>query len=148
MFGATKTPEYFTRLLRFDERYLQLIVSSVYEAFVIHTQSSSSIFNRPDAILDYKLQDYGSVVPQSTWTPATPGGALRRNSSLKMPIFFVQGCKTLGIGLVQAAAGICTGLLDARALAPIGFAHTIFIRVNVSISEVSDGGAIVNGVYF
>ena len=136
MFGTTETPEYFTRLLGFDERYLQLIVSSV--SFFIHTQSSSSIFNRPAEILDYKLQDYGSVVPQSTWTPATPGGALRRNASLKMPIFFVHSCKTLGIGLTQAAAGICTGLLDARALAPIGYAHTIFIRVKVSSFQVSD----------
>jgi hypothetical protein len=91
--------------------------------------------NRPAWLLDYFLQNNGTVVPQRIWSPGTPSDALRYNNvSLNMPIFFVNNDRErLGLRLVNAAAGDCMSLLNARATAPVGNGHTTSIRIKVSV---------------
>ena len=135
--------QYFTRLLHMDERFLQprflpewpnaffitnLVVQNVVPTILID--------NHPAWLLDYVLQNNGTVVPQRIWSPGTPSDALRYNNvSLNMPIFFVNhDRKTLGLRLVNAAAGDCMSLLNARATAPVGNCHTTSIRIKVGVS--------------
>ena len=142
--GPRDAAQYLTRLLRMDERFLQPISSHDWpDAFFITNQadlgaqSSIYISNRPAWLLDYLWRNYGTVVPQSIWSPGTPSDAQRYNNvALNLPIFFVQrDRRTLGLELVRAAAGDCMGLLNARAPAPVGSCHTTSIRIKVSVSK-------------
>jgi hypothetical protein len=142
MFGALGAAQYLTRLLQFDERHLQLILQQAPAAIFIigpavqNAQPSNLIANRPAWLLDYLWRNYGTVVRQLIWTPASAADAQRfGNVLLKMPVFFVHHDRTtLGLRLAQAAAGNCEGLLNARSPAPVGNSYTAFIRINVSPS--------------
>ena len=128
------TAQYLTRLLRMDEHLIQLTFTQEWPgAFII----THPVTNGPALPVDYVLQNYGTVVPQRIWSPGTRSDAQRYNNvSLNMPIFFLQNDrKTLGLLLVNAAAGDCMGLLNARAPALVGNPHTITIRIKVSVSE-------------
>ena len=140
MLGAREAASYFTRLLQFGEHHLQLYLTPVTMAFFIispavqHAPYTMYIFNRPAWLLDYRVRNYGTVVPQAIWAPATLADAQRYCNVLKMPIFFVFGDRTtLGIRLTEAAEGRCRGLLNGHAPAPVGDCHTIYIRVKVSV---------------
>jgi hypothetical protein len=130
-----------------DERFLQPASShdwpdtffitnhAIQNPAIQHTPPSTYISNRPAWLLDYLLRNYGTVVPQSIWSPGTPSDAQRYNNvTLNMPIFFVQSDRrTLGLQLVHAAAGDCMGVLNARAAAPVGGCHTTSIRIKVRV---------------
>jgi hypothetical protein len=145
--GARDTAQFLTRLLRVDERFLQPVSSHDWpNAFFItdhviqnpaiqHTPPSTYISDRPAWLLDYLLRNYGTVVPQSIWSPGTPSDAQRYNNvTLNMPIFFVRNDRRmLGLPLVHAAAGDCMGLLNARAAALVGGCHTTSIRIKVRV---------------
>ena len=135
--------QYFSRLLHVDERFLQPILSQEWpNAFFItnpivqNAAPAIPVGDRPAWLLDYVLRNYGTVVPQGIWSPGTPSDAQRYNNvSLNMPIFFVNNDRsTLGLRLVNAAAGDCMALLNARSTAPVGNCHTTSIRVKVSVS--------------
>jgi hypothetical protein len=140
--GPRDTPQYFTRLLRVDERFLQPTASSDWpDAFfmtnpaITNAYPSVYIANRPAWLLDYLVRHYGTVVPQRIWSPGSPSDAQRYNNVvLNMPIFFVQSDrKTLGLQLVHAAAGDSMRLLNAHAPAPVGSCHTTSIRIKVGV---------------
>jgi hypothetical protein len=140
MIGAMQAPRYFTQLLRFDERNIQLAVSSgaflLLHPAVENVRPITHIGNSPAWLLDYMLRDVGTVVPQRLWAPTTTSDAQRYGTvPLNMPIFFIQSDRTtLGLPLNQAASGNCSVLLNARHPAPVGHIHTTFIRIMVSIS--------------
>ena len=169
MVGATEIVNYLTHLLpvHFNELDLQLIFSNKLLEFIVQpvVQRGKPLFfsNSPPA-LDYKLRDYGSVIPQSILTPATPGDALRYDDvSLEMPIFFVHANhKTLGLRLKRAEAGDSAGLLHAHALNLVLVENSnsdksyldeyssktrICVRVSVSPSR-SSRSYCTNGVHF
>ena len=140
MLGAREATSYFTRLLQFGEHHLQLYLTPEAMAFFIispavqHAPYTIYLSNRPAWLLDYRMREYGTVVPQTIWSPATPGDAQRYLNVPNMPIFFMFGDRmTLGIRLTQAAEGRCGGLLNGHAPAPVGDCHTTYIRVKVSV---------------
>lgn len=166
-FGARAAAEYFTRLFRVDECSLQPILSQEWPgAFFItntamrDTHPSIPIANRPARPIDHVLRDYGTVVPQHIWYPSHSSDAQRYTDvALNMPIFLVHNDRrTVGLSLINVASGDCTALLNARATAPVGNAHTIAIRIKVSISvndhsidieqmlSASSGLATANGI--
>ena len=153
MVGATEIIKYLTHLLsgHFYERDLQLIFSIELLVFFIQPPAvqrarllSPSNSKQPALVLDHKLRDYGSVVPQSISTPATPGDALRyKDVSLKMPIFFVLADrKTLGLRLRQAVASKFAKLLNTQV--DMGL---MTICIKVSVFQVTHHGAIVRIAY-
>jgi len=144
--GARDTAQYLTRLLRVDERFHKPIPSHEWPgAFFItnpvipNAHPHVYIADRPAWLLDYVLRNYGTVVPQSIWSPGTPSDAQRYNNvPLNMPIFFVQhDLGALGLQLVHAAAGDFMGLLNAGGAAPVGSGHTTSIRVKVSVLKMN-----------
>ena len=133
-----QAPKYFSRLLRFDERFFQLVVSN--GAFLLlhpalqDVRPLTFIGNRLAWLLDYMLRDVGTVVLQCLWTAATADAQRYATAPLKMPIFFLQrDGTTLGLPLNQAASGDCAALLNPRLPAPVGLSNTTFIRILVSI---------------
>ena len=149
MVGPKEIVIYLTHLLavHFNMFDIQLIFSNELLVFFIqladlrHAQLSPSIPDPHVFVLDYKLRDYGSVIPQSISTPATFG---RFNGLSKMPIFFVLADrKTLGLQLRQAVAGNFTGLLNEHGPIP----KVTSICVGVSVSQVTHHGAIVRILY-
>lgn len=143
MIGARVAPGYFTHLLHYEERDIQLVVlngafllihpavQNIRPITYINTPSGS----RPAWLLDYEVQN-GTVVPQILWSPATISDAQRYGTTpLHMPIFFVQRDGTKGFPLNQAAAGNCSALPNARQPSPVGDRHTTFIRIMVSVSQ-------------
>ena len=134
--------QYFTRLFHMDERSLRPTFPQGWpNAFfitspVVHNAAPAIyVGNRPAWLLDYVLQNNGTVVPQRIWSPGTPSDSLHYNKvSLNMPIFFVNNDrKRLGLRVVDAAAGDCMSLLNARATAPVGNCYTTSIRIKVSV---------------
>ncbi|KAF8487151.1 hypothetical protein DFH94DRAFT_16357 [Russula ochroleuca] len=134
MVGPMEAARYFTRLLQFDERHLQLMVSILRGAFFIihpavhHVQPSpiQVIANQPAWLLDYKSRGYGTVVPQRLYRDAQS----HPNVPLNMPIFFAHSeLGTLGLRLAQAREGNIEGLLDGRAPALVGDCNTTYIRI-------------------
>ena len=154
MVRPLEAAQYFTRLLQFDERHLHLVILHgaifIIHPAVQHAQPSTRISNRPAWRLDCLYRDYGTVVPQSIWSPATAGDAQRYcNVPLNMPIFFVHGERgTLGLRVAQATTGRIDGLLSGRAPAPIGNGHTTSIRIKVSVPNCSPCNYCANNVPF
>ena len=151
MLGPREAPSYVTRLLQFEERYLQLYITPESLAFLVigpevqHAQHTTYISNRRAWLLDYKVRDGGTVVPQRIWSPAAAGDAQRYCRVPKWPIFFVSGDgRNLGIPLTQALAGHIPGLLNGCSPAPVGNCHTTNIRVKVSVSQVARHVPLVN----
>ena len=137
-FGTEQAPRYFTRLLLFDERNCQFVVSN--GAFLLlhpalqNVRLITFIDNRPTWLLDYMLRNVGTVVWQRCWSPVVTADAQRYGAPLKMPIFFLQRDRaTLGLPLNQAASGDCSALLNPRLPAPVGRSLTTFIRIMVNI---------------
>ncbi|KAH9976822.1 hypothetical protein BGW80DRAFT_1250275 [Lactifluus volemus] len=87
---------------------------------------------QPAWLLDYAIQDVGTVVPQHIWSAQNPSDVKRYgNVPLNMPIFFVHKNRiNLGLPLLGAAAGNCTTLLSPGAAAPVGDGSTTCIRIN------------------
>ena len=148
-----EAPSYISRLLQFDERYLQLYITPESMAFLIiaplvqHAQHTTYIpnLNRSAPLLDYIVRDYGTVVPQRIWSPASAGDTQRYCRVPRWPIFFVSSdCRTLGIPLTQAATGRFPALLNGRVPAPVGDRHTTNIRIKVSVSQAARRVPIVN----
>lgn len=137
--GPRETHIYFTRLLQSTGRYIQLHMSTSDNVFFIihpalqHAEPSAFIAERPAWLLDYKMRNNGTVVPQSIWTP---GDVQRYAKVSRMPIFFVLCDRmTPGLQLVQAAAGHGMRLRDAHAPAPVGSAYTTCILLKVTVSQ-------------
>jgi len=146
MVGPEDAARYFVRLLGVDMQSLRPAISEQPpHAFFIPdpamqaVRPSLAINGRP---LDYAVTDAGTVVPQRMWHSGNPADVQRyANVSLNMPVFFVQCDQvTLGLNLLEAVEGGrgrgrgTLRLLGARNAAPIGNGHTIYIRINVSIS--------------
>lgn len=138
MVGRAEAALYFTRLLQIDELRLrpELLASwgvffTVYPA-VQHVQPSTVIANRPAWLLDCVFRNYGPVVPQKIWT----AGDSERfcNVPLNMPIFFLHSELGIpGLRVARGTVGNPTGLMNGRALAPVGNGCWASIRINVSL---------------
>jgi len=143
MLGAQQAPRYITHLLQVDERNIQLVVLNgvfwLLHPAVQNVHPATHIGNRPAWPLDYVLRAIGTVVPQHLYVPAATSDAQRYGTvPLNMPIFFIQrDGVTLGLPLNQAATGNCSALLNAHLPAPVVPRHTTFIRILVSISQVT-----------
>jgi hypothetical protein len=83
-------------------------------------------------LIDYGVMDFGTVVPQTLWSPGNTTG-LRQYvvASLQLPIFFIQEDGSLGLSLGDAAGGNCDSLRDAQRQALLGGGHTTTIRILV-----------------
>jgi hypothetical protein len=144
-FGPEGATQYFARLLRMDPRSIRITGSQEWaRAFFItnpvvqNGPPSVRIDERPAWLLDYAIQDVGTVVPQHIWSAPNASDAKRYgNVPLNMPIFFVHKNRVnLGLPLLRAAAGNCMTLLSVGAAAPVGDGSTTYIRINVSIFHV------------
>jgi hypothetical protein len=140
-FGPEGATQYFARLLRADPRSIRVTGSQEWaHAFFItnpvvqNSAPSIRTDGQPAWLLDYAIQDVGTVVPQHIWSAQNPSDVKRYgNVPLNMPIFFVHKNRiNLGLPLLGAAAGNCTTLLSPGAAAPVGDGSTTCIRINVS----------------
>ena len=146
MVGPEDAARYFVRLLGVDmQSFHPAISEQPPHAFFIPDSAMQAVRPSLAAIgrsLDYAITDAGTVVPQRMWHSGNPADAQRyANVSLNMPVFFVQCDQVaLGLNLLDAVEGgrgrgrRTLRLLGARNAAPIGNGHTMYIRINVSIS--------------
>ena len=83
-------------------------------------------------LLDYAVRTGGSVVPQQLWIPQGQGDWRRyvEQAQLHLPVFFVNTNGSLGVPVVNAAAGQLS-LRGANAPAPLGDKTTTKIRMSV-----------------
>ena len=94
--------------------------------------------------IDYAINDTGRVIPQQIWAPRKPADEQRyvRHEQLRPPIFFVlKDGRSLGLPLIEAAAGDCMRLRDAGQVAGVGPSSHAQIRISVSsilTSQVRD----------
>jgi hypothetical protein len=86
----------------------------------------------PAWLLDFAIRPGGSVVPQQIWFPQGQGDWRRyvEQAQLQMPLFFINADGTLGVPVVNAAAGQMT-LRGGHELAPFGDKTTTKIRIGV-----------------
>jgi len=82
-------------------------------------------------VLDRRVMNAGTVVPQTLWIPFTVADRRRhvQNAELQMPIFFLHMDGRLGLPLEAAVSGRCHSLLNAQYFAPLGRQTTTHIRV-------------------
>jgi hypothetical protein len=141
-FGPDGATQYFARLLRVDAQSIRATGSQEWaRAFFItnpmvqNSPPSIRIDGQPAWLLDYAIQDVGTVVPQHIWSAPNPSDFKRYgNVPLNMPIFFVHKNRiNLGLPLLRAAVGDCKVLLSLGAAAPVGGGSTTYMRINVSI---------------
>jgi hypothetical protein len=136
MFGLVGAAKYFSRLLQVDPRHIQPFRSPRLEIVVVvhpaaqQAQPVTTIANRPALLLDYALRPYGTVIPQSLYTAFQPNN----NAPLNMPIFFVHQRGTLGLPLIETAAGRGGLALNGSAPSPGNHSTRTCIRINVSVS--------------
>ena len=127
---------YYTILFKVDPSAIQPF--SHRGAFFVWNQPTASTqpplnFNgRPGWLLDHRIRPGGSVVPQQMWFPQGQGDWRRyvEQAQLQMPLLFVNADGTLGIPIVNAAAGQVL-LRGASERAPFGDKATTKIRIGV-----------------
>jgi hypothetical protein len=86
----------------------------------------------PAWLLDFAIKPGGSVVPQQIWFPQAQGDWRRyvEQAQLQMPLFFINANGSLGVPVVNAAAGQMT-LRGGNDTAPFGDRTTTKIRIDV-----------------
>lgn len=87
---------------------------------------------RPAWLLDFAIRPGGSVVPQQIWFPQGQGDWRRyvEQAQLQMPLFFMSAEGSLGVPIVNAAAGQMA-LRGGNEPAPFGEKTTTKIRIGV-----------------
>jgi hypothetical protein len=83
-------------------------------------------------LLDYAIENGGSVVPQQLWAPQGQGDWRRyvEQAVLHLPVFFVNTDGSLGVPVSYAAAGQMS-LQNAKEPPPLGEKTTTKIRISV-----------------
>ena len=91
----------------------------------------------PFWLLDYVIQDIGTVVPQTRWIPRNRNDYKQHveEADLQMPIFFIHENGDLGLSLEDAVNGRHSTLRDARTQAQLGGKTTTHIRISVGNSR-------------
>ena len=84
-------------------------------------------------LIDHSVNNAGTVVPQSLWSPMNTTGLMQypADASLQLPIFFTQMDGQLGLSLDDAVQGNCENLRGAQMQAPLGGRTTTTIRILV-----------------
>jgi hypothetical protein len=98
-----------------------------------HYSPAPLTINGRDAwVLDYDVRTGGSVVPQDLWFPQGQGDRRRYvdQAQFRMPVFFVGIDGSLGVPVLNAAAGDIQ-LHDADLPAPLQDKTTAKIRIGV-----------------
>ena len=106
----------------------------VWNQPTIWTQPPLNFDERPGWLLDYHIRPGGSVVPQQIWFPQGQVDWRRyvEQAQLQMPLFFVNADGSLGVPVVNAAAGQMY-LHGASEPVPFGDRTTIKIRICVCV---------------
>ncbi|KAH9967303.1 hypothetical protein BC827DRAFT_1264146 [Russula dissimulans] len=107
--------------------------SGAYLVFIqpsYYSPPSVVVQGQPAWILDYKVRSGGTVVPQHLWSPQGQGDWRQyvEQVDFHMPVFFINANGSLGVPLVNAAAGQMS-LRGADQLAPLGDKTTTKIRI-------------------
>jgi hypothetical protein len=91
-----------------------------------------TINGRSAWVLDYDVRTGGSVVPQQVWFPQGEGDRRRYvdQARFRMPVFFVGKDGSLGVSVLNAAAGNMR-LRDANLPPPLQGKKTAKIRIAV-----------------
>jgi hypothetical protein len=104
---------------------------------LIWTQPPLDFNGRPGWILDYSVGSGGSVVPQQILFPQSQGDWRRHVAlaQLRLPLFFLNADRTLGVPIVNAAAGqMC---LHGAREPPFGDKTTTKIRIGACTLDSS-----------
>jgi hypothetical protein len=104
----------------------------VWNQPTIWAQPPLNFDGRHGWLLDYRIRPGGSVVPQQLWFPQGQGDrrCYVERAEFQLPLFFVNADGTLGVPIVNAAAGqMC--LRGAAEPAPLGDKTTTKIRIAV-----------------
>jgi hypothetical protein len=93
-----------------------------------------TIHGRGAWVLDYDVKSGGSVVPQQLWFPQGDGDRRRYvdQARFRMPVFFVGIDGSLGVPVLNAAAGHMQ-LRDAHVPPPLQDKKTVKIRIAVRV---------------
>jgi hypothetical protein len=127
---------YITHLFKVDTSAIQAFSHQgafyVWNQPTIWTQPPLYFNGRPGWLLDYPIRPGGSVVPQKFWFPQGQGDWRRyvEQARLQMPLYFVNADGTLGVPIVNAAAGQMY-LRGAGEPVPFGDKTTTKIRIGV-----------------
>jgi hypothetical protein len=90
--------------------------------------------NQPLWLLDIIPRPTDLVVPQKIWTPPNQSDWRRyvEQTSLRMPVFFIQNDGAIGLPLFRALSGQRALLRCGDTPAPLGGGHSTQIRIAVS----------------
>jgi hypothetical protein len=146
MFGRRDAAFFIESLLKVDVRDVYLVGNVPGWRNALMSQKSSIHDARVDAIIERNNQPLWlldiipppmyHVVPQQIWTPPNQSDWRRyvEQTSLRMPVFFIQNDGAIGLPLARALAGDRASLRDADMPAPLGGGHSTQIRIAVSTS--------------
>jgi hypothetical protein len=135
--GPPQAERYFKCLLKSDTVSASHHSGRDGDSFVVTSVPPyirSQLPNQYAWVLDRRVMDAGSVVPQTLWTPHTITDRRHHveEAELQMPIFFLHTDGRLGLPLEAAVAGHCHSLVNAQIPAPLGPQATTHIRIGVS----------------
>jgi hypothetical protein len=110
-FGPRIAEAYVTNLFSVDVASIQTICQN--DTFYVlnppsyYCPPALSIHGQDAWLLDYAVRTGGSVVPQQLWSPQGQGDRRRYvdQAQLRLPVFFVNTNGSLGVPVMNAAAG-------------------------------------------
>ncbi|KAI9464619.1 hypothetical protein BJY52DRAFT_831821 [Lactarius psammicola] len=139
-FYPKSAEEYFSHLLKnknWKELY-SIFPSPSGSNMVFVVREASPLLQPPPFMrgrngvpLDYVIDNIGTVVPQTWWTPHNANDFRQHveEAELQLPIFFIHENGNLGLSLNDAAHGRCRTLRDADTQAQLGGKTTTHIRI-------------------
>jgi hypothetical protein len=141
-FGVHNMERYLVRLFQVVTPFIQAIRHQSGAFYVFnhpsHYISPATSVQRRDAWpLDYAVRSGGSVVPQQIWFPQGQGDRRRYvdQAQFRMPVFFVNMDGSLGVPVMNAAAGHMQ-LRDADLPPQLVDKTAIKIRIGVCVRSL------------
>ncbi|KAI0318507.1 hypothetical protein OF83DRAFT_1171023 [Amylostereum chailletii] len=87
---------------------------------------------QPHLLLDYLVDNTrGAVVPQALWAPRSNRDMTHYvvDASLLLPTFFIRNTGTIGLSLIDAAAGNCGSLVGCSQPVNVGGRTSVHLRI-------------------
>jgi hypothetical protein len=145
-FGSRNAENYLVIIFKVDAQFVQAARRN--NAFYVLNQPPAHPNFSPPALtiqgqnawlLDFAVRSGGSVVPQKLWFPQGQGDRRRyvEQAQFRMPMFFVNVDRSLGVPVLNAAAGQMQ--LQGVGLPPqLADKSTIKIRISVCVRSLPE----------
>ncbi|KZV71525.1 hypothetical protein PENSPDRAFT_751630 [Peniophora sp. CONT] len=99
-----------------------------FRSIICYQDGSYRRTTHPNIVLDYRVDQKGTVVQQRIWQPSQTGDVRRHvtGATILRPVFFVRTDNVIGVDMSNARSSGALNIFNSDAPAPLGVTSTHF----------------------